>query len=235
MATGVDPFVVGLGGMADDGAPAPGTGRADWDDVRVERGQDTGDEAGGVRTFRPAGGRVVAVGVGVVAVASLWASAASGGSAEVFRYGAVPLLVALWAWAAFWRPEVEVSDGGVRLTNVVRSAHVPWPTLRGVDSAWSLRLETTDGVFTAWGAPGRSGTAARLEAPRTGEVSGRRRRAGADDVALEIVARWAALRAAGHLDRAPRLPVHVEVSWHRGTLAALGALSVLATVGLFAG
>ncbi len=182
------------------------------------------------RTFRPTGVRAVAVAVVVVAVAVVTTTLATGGTAAGLSAAGLPALVGVWAWAAFWRPEVEVSDGGITVRNVLRTVHVPWPSLRGVEVTGSLRLATTRGSFTAWAAPARSGTATRLVArrPETRRVP----TSGAEAAAAEIVDRWAALRAVGYLDPdAARPGVPPVVRWHVGTMVLLGALGVAATTG----
>lgn len=172
---------------------------------------------GPARTFRSDVGRVLAVGMAVVAIAALAATAADGGLAAVVRSGGVPILAATITWALFWRPSFEVSDGGLTVRNVVRTIHVPWPCLRGVATAWSLRLETSDGAFTVWAAPaGGAWGARRPDAARA---------AGAEAAAAVIEERWAALRDAGYLDARPRQAVHPTITWHTGTIAAATVLA----------
>lgn len=145
------------------------------------------------------------------------------------------------AWALFWRPRVEVSDGGVTIVNVVRTVHVPWPVLVEAEPGWSLVVRTTRRSWTAWAAPRASGTSAGLR-----RVGGRRgrdlfarlrrddeaphvRAATSEAVAAAITGRQDALVAAGHLDGA-RLVAEKHglaetVTWHRGTIAAALALA----------
>ncbi len=154
-------------------------------------------------------------------------------------------LAALGAWALFWRPRVEVSDGGILLVNVLRTIEVPWPVFSDATPRWSLEVRTADGHWTAWAAPRSSGTARALrDAPRSRaerESMSLQRRgsdtsgaASAETVAAAIERRHAALVAAGHLDgarrTAERAGLRETVTWHRGTIAAALALAALTAV-----
>uniref|UniRef100_UPI00186B1032 PH domain-containing protein n=2 Tax=Georgenia thermotolerans TaxID=527326 RepID=UPI00186B1032 len=107
--------------------------------------------------FRPTSARVYAVITWVVAAIVLAAFGANGGIGEVVRYGAIPLAMAVFGWAVFWRPCVEVGGDGVILANVLRTVEVPWGAIERVDTRWGLRLVTAHGAVTAWAAPARAG------------------------------------------------------------------------------
>ncbi len=156
-------------------------------------------------------------------------------------------LACLWAWATFWRPRVEVSDGGVLLVNVLRTIEVPWPVFVEATPGWSLEVRTSSRRWAAWAAPRESGTSRMLrEAPRrrpeheVGSSAPRRGESGASvGVTAELVAaaierRHAALVAAGHLDgarrTAERAGLRETVTWHRGTIAAALALAAMTAV-----
>ena len=139
------------------------------------------------------------------------------------------------AWALFWRPKVEVSDGGVTVVNVIRTVHVPWPVLVEAEPGWSLVVRTTGHRWTAWAAPRASaaGTGlrtmrARRRGPDRAEHAPERQRATSDVVAAAITRRQDALLAAGHLDGARRIAEQAglaeTVTWHCGTIAAALAL-----------
>lgn len=105
----------------------------------------------------------------------------------MLRTAAFALLLVATAWALYWRPEVEVSDGGVRVVNPWRTVHVPWPALDEVSDRWSLTLTTTDGRrVSAFAAPARGA------AERGAGV--------AAEAARLVDERREALRAAGWLD-----------------------------------
>lgn len=148
-------------------------------------------------------------------------------------------------WATFVNPRVEVSDGGVRLVNVMRTIDIAWPAITAVDTRWMLTLQTDYGEFAAWAAPmgtnavGRMGRAYRRGDLATVEAAhDPGRRIGIGDLpdtpsgaaALLIRRRWNDLRTAGHLDD-PRLEHRrPPVRWHwpqvivGATLAAAGVL-----------
>lgn len=199
---------------------------------------------GPARVFAAPSGRVLTVVAVVAALAALAGSAASGGPAELVRYGGIPLLGVVVVWALFWYPQVEVSDGEIVLRNVLRTVAIPWPTLRGVDTRLSLTVETTDGTFTAWAAPARSAMSARADAatPRGPRLVPARRARGAADghtadvVALEIASRRQALELAGHLHPGPApAGVHVTTTWHLRLIAVVAVLGALAALGVWLG
>lgn len=157
---------------------------------------------------------VVTGGVGVVL-------AAVAGPDAVRVFGAPLALFALLGWAAFWRPHVEVSDGGVRVVNTFRSVHVPWPAITEVDGRYGLRLRTALGSVTSWAAP----------AP-----SGRTRASGGSSEAAEVVnQRLAELRGAGYLDNPTLERESLETAWDVPVVLAaallLGASLLLPFVG----
>lgn len=174
---------------------------------------------GETRTYRSAFSRALAVVTVALAVVLLGRQVLDAGMAGLV-YAAPVALVGLLAWLAFWRPCVEVSDGGVLLRNVWRTVHVPWPALRDVDDRLGLRLVTAYGSYQAWAAPAprrvRGGPAVPSEPARL------------------VRARWAELSAAGWLDD-PRLErPRADVRLHVVPLLAalvLAALSVVALLG----
>ena len=82
-----------------------------------------------------------------------WHLSRRDGPSALWRAGPWLALVAGSCWALFWRPEVVVDDGGVRLVNVFRTIDVPWPSIQAVDTKWALTLITAYGRFTGWAAP----------------------------------------------------------------------------------
>lgn len=141
------------------------------------------------------------------------------GVEAVTTYAAPLALFGLLGWAAFWRARVEVSDGGVRVVDTLRTREVPWPAVEGVEGRYGLQLRTAYGTVRAWAAPSPSGR------DRVRDLQGA--------AAVLVERRLEALRAAGHLDGArlerDSLPGH----WHLGTVAGvvlLGLASVLLPV-----
>lgn len=188
--------------------------------------------------FRPLLGRVLAVATAVLCAAGLVSLAVQGGLGAVVTFGPWLALIAGGAWAAFWRPEVVVSDGGVRFVNVTRTIDVPWPAITAIEMRFALEIETAYGRFSAWAAPARSRRAGRRAAlaqrgslrtdAAVAAVTAVERSSNPASAAAEMVeARWEALRRAGHLDD-PRLEHdRPPVRWHVGTLVGAGALLAL--------
>lgn len=186
--------------------------------------------------YRPAFGRVLAVVVAVCAGGGLVTGLVSDASATL-PYVAPVLLVAVWVWAAYWRPAVLVSPAGVELRNVTRTIELPWPTIERVDTRYALTLHTAYGDYAAWAAPAPSRarvvTAKADDArhlPGSSYGPGGTVRPGdlassaSGQAAMLVRARWEELRDAGVLDD-PRVErARPRVRWHAGTLAAIGVL-----------
>src|SRR5690606_6284520 len=95
---------------------------------------------------RPRSSRAIATALAASSLVAVVAAAVSGtGGVVLLRTATVAAFVTALAWAVYWRPEVEVSDGGIRVVNPFRTIHVPWPALGTVTDRWSLTLTTTDG------------------------------------------------------------------------------------------
>jgi Bacterial PH domain len=194
--------------------------------------------------FRPGFGRVLCIAIGVICVASMVALIATDGPSALWRGGPWLALVAGACWALFWRPEVVVDDGGVRLVNVFRTIDLPWPSIQAVDTKWALTLITSYGRYTGWAAPApgmheavraTSRDANHLPASawssdgiRPGDLPS----SSSGSAALLIRRRWEQLRDAGYLDE-PRLERESPpVTWHRTTIAVGLVLVALSVTGL---
>ena len=190
--------------------------------------------------------RALAVATGAVAAVAVLSTVGSGELRLALLGVLGGTVTALLGWAVFWRPAVEVSDGGVRVINVLRTIEVPWPVLDRAEVRWSLEVHTLDGRWTVWAAPRSSAAAAAVR--RDEQVRSARGRsrgmlgrlpsaASAEVVAEAIVMRQQALLAAGHLDGAQRTArangLRETVTWHRATIAttlAVAALTVVAAL-----
>lgn len=191
--------------------------------------------------FRPLVGRILTVAVAVGGVLVLVLVATTGGVADAVLTLPWVALFAVACWAVYWRPRVEVSDGGIRLVNVTRTIDVPWPAVTDVETRYALTLVTCDGRFRAWAAPAPGAGAALRAASRSrrqlggdgqavtpGEVPG----TPSADAATVVRRRWARLRDAGHLDE-PRLEFDaVPVRWHTEVAVAVVLLAALSAVTL---
>jgi hypothetical protein len=158
-----------------------------------------------------------ALGAGMMTVAALaLVSAVRDGSGALLDYGAAVLLVGVLGYAAFWRPSVEVSDGGIVVHNTLRTVHVPWPAVEGVDGRYGLQLRTAYGSVTAWAA---------------GAPAGKQRARGQDSSAATLVTeRLQRLRAAGYLDDPQLEHARLQTTWHTGLIALIAVLAVAAVV-----
>lgn len=184
--------------------------------------------------FRTVASRVIAA--SVIAVCAVAAAQAflTGGWPGGLQATGVVAVVAVAAWAVFWHPMVEVSDGGITVRNVLRTIHVPWPSLVAVDSHWSLTLETTGPTVSSWAVPATSGMAARARPFRAaapnmaGESTAAlaTQSATADAVALVIGERLASLKAAGLL-AGPRSDITPSAVWNVPVAAATASAVVL--------
>lgn len=193
--------------------------------------------------FRPWFGRVLTIVVGAICVIVLAALTVTD-PPTALRAAPWLALFGGGCWAVFWRPEVVVDDGGVRLVNVTRTIDLPWPSIQAVDTKYALTLITAYGRFTAWAAPapgalaGRNATKqdTRHLPPSTRAADGVRPgdlpTSASGSAALTIRRHWEQLRDAGYLDH-PQLERHAPpVSWHWATFVGGAVLVVLAVVGL---
>lgn len=161
-------------------------------------------------------GTARALGALMVAASALGlGSVLVGDLADAVRYAAPLVLFGLLGWAAFWRPFVEVGDGGVTVANTLRTTEVPWPMVESVEGRYGLRLETSCGRVTAWAAA----------AP-----AGRQRARGEESAAARTVRdRLAAVRATGCLDDARLEHRQLLRVWDRPLAVAVLGL-ILASV-----
>lgn len=169
---------------------------------------------GSTEVLRSSSARNLGVAMMAAGVVALGTAVYDGVDA-LLTYAVPSILFGFLGWAAFWRPHVEVSDGGVTVANTLRSISVPWPAIEAVEGRYGLRLRTAYGNVTAWAA---------------GAPAGRQRARGQDSEAAHAVStRLESLQAAGYLDN-PRLerPAPSTV-WHWDVIVPT-TLLVLASV-----
>ncbi|WP_341998406.1 PH domain-containing protein [Microbacterium sp. LWH7-1.2] len=195
--------------------------------------------------YRPVLGRALAVVTIVVCalgVAALFWS--DPGAALVYAWPIV--LVAVLAWALFWRPSLTVAEHGITVQNVLRTYFVPWPSIVAIDTRYSLTLHTAAGRVAVWAAPapGRHRTLGLAAGDFEGVGQSARGGVGelrpadaittpSGNLAQLIRGRWETLRdsdafAAG-VD-----PEASTVQWHWATIAVITALAVATAIGLLA-
>jgi hypothetical protein len=142
-------------------------------------------------------------------------SLARGGLDSLLAFAAPMTLFGVLGWAAFWRPQVEVSDGGVTVVNTLRTVVVPWPAVESVDGRYGLVIRTAYGPVTAWGAAAPGGR--------------QRARGEQSPAAVAVSERLESLRAAGHLDDARLERPDLLRTWHWPEIVT-GALLLVAAV-----
>ncbi len=193
---------------------------------------------------RPGFGRLLTLVMVAIGVLALVVTAIDRGAIAAIRLGPWMVLLAGGAWALFWRPHVAVDDGGVRLVNVLRTVHVPWPAIRAIDTKWALTLVTAHGTFVAWAAPAPGVHAAMRSARQDAEhlpiarLQGEGMRPGdlpsssSGDAAQIVRRRWEELRDAGHLDDPKLEHDRAPTQWHLGSIVCGAALAGLAALSL---
>lgn len=205
---------------------------------------------GNVESLKSSGGQMLAVGIAVlVAAAAVFVVLEDEFSAVLTVWPWLALV--LWiSWGMYWRPEVSVSDSGVRLVNVTRTIDVPWPALRSIDTKWALTLHTEWGRFRAWAAPAPGRSAMRREMRFDSTVVtpiGRRvpgmptntvgrpadlTHADSGAAAALVNSRWQRIRSAGYLDTPVIEHDRAPVRWHWELLAGAAVLAALGVVGI---
>lgn len=196
-------------------------------------------------TYRPGASRVLAGATFAIAGIGLIALTFSEGLAGLLRYGWWIGLFAMLAWTLFWNPRIVVDDSGVQLVNAFRTITLPWPSITGIDTKWSLTLRTAYGSYAAWAAPapGRRGSRnlteqdiEHLPESTFGEGNsvgpGDTASSPSGQAAMAIRRHWDALRDAGYLDN-PRLEFEkAPIRWHVGSIAIIVGLIAMGAVGL---
>ena len=108
--------------VRDPGAEARGAGAllvGIWDDDAVE--SQTVE-------FRARSGRILTIAVGVLCAVAFVATLLEDPVVGL-RYLPALALPAVLVWAVLGRPAVLVDDSGVELRNVLRTVHLPWPSI----------------------------------------------------------------------------------------------------------
>ena len=193
--------------------------------------------------YRPVLGRILAVVTVVVCalgvVALFWSDPVS-----ALRYVWPILLVAVLAWALFWRPSLRVQEHGVTVENVLRTQFVPWPAIEAIDTRYSLTLHTATGRVPVWAAPAPGRHRTLGLAPKDFDGIGSTARGGAGELrpadavtvptgnlAQLIRGHWERLRDAGAFASGVD-PEASTTTWHVATIAAITALAAATAIGL---
>lgn len=193
--------------------------------------------------YRPALGRTLAVVTVVVCalgvIALFWSEPAS-----AWRYVWPVLLVAVLAWALFWRPSLTVAEHGITVENVLRTHFVPWPSIVAIDTRYSLTLQTAHGRVPVWAAPAPGRHRTLGLAPKDFDGVGESARGGVGELrpadalttpsgnlAQLIRGHWERLRDAGAFASGID-PEAATVTWHWATVTVVAVLAAATAIGL---
>jgi len=198
-------------------------------------------------TFRLGYGRWLAVATAAVALSGIVGLVVAGDPVAVARFCWPLLLVALSAFALFWRPALVVKEHRVTVRNVFRTVELSWPAIERIDTKYALTLFTTAGTISVWAAPapGRhAGSTATLggvgHLPRRMLGPGGSIRPGdlptseSGAAAFVLRQRYDELLEAGHLAGGVE-PGSVVVHWHAALIVAMVTLAVASVVGFAIG
>jgi hypothetical protein len=193
--------------------------------------------------YRPPFGRVLAVvtvvvcAVGVVGL--IW-----GDASTAIRYIWPIVLVAVLAWALFWRPSLRMQEHGITVENVLRTHFVPWPSITHIDTRYSLTIHTSRGRVRVWAtpAPGRHRAFGLASKDFDGVGESARGEHGSlrpsdalstpsGNLAQAIRGHWERLRDSGAFSSGED-PDAATVTWHYATIATLAVLSVATGISL---
>lgn len=88
---------------------------------------------GPTEIFRPLFSRVLAYVVWAILAVSAISSFFVEDSKLQWRVIALTVFLAVAVWLFYLRPSVEISDGGILITNPLRTVHIPWPAVTDLD------------------------------------------------------------------------------------------------------
>lgn len=193
--------------------------------------------------YRPVPSRILA-GATVVVCAAGVVSLAGQDAPTALRWVWPILLVAVLAWALFWRPSLRIEEHGITVINVFQTHFVPWPAIERLDTRFSLTLYSTGRKIPIWvsPAPGRHRALGLSRTDFSGVGESARGEHGSlrpgdavstpsGNLAQVIRAHWEQLRDAGMFDRGID-PEAATVTWHRVTIAVIAALALATVVGV---
>lgn len=174
---------------------------------------------GATEIFRPTFSRVLAYAVWVVLVIIAVSGMTTGSFLTAARILMGCMCAAAFVWLFYFRPHVEVADGGITVTNPLNTIHVPWPAVEELRIRGTFEIVTTvDGRVSAFAAT----------------IANKRHDAGLAGIVREQAQiRLSALRDAGFLDDIRIEGARVRRSVHVTGIFAL-AIPALVLAVLFA-
>lgn len=187
-------------------------------------------------SYRPLGGRILAGSVVVIAALGVIAIAVQN-PVDALRYCWPLLLAAALAVILFWAPHLRVQEHGVTIANPFRTVFVSWPSIRSIDTRWSLTLTTATRRVGVWAAPApsrhRAAGLSRSDFAGIGaSAQGQHQSLRPSDaistpsgnLAQVVRGRWESLRDSGALDAG----ADPSADWARANIPAIATLAALA-------
>ncbi len=181
----------------------------------------------------PVGSRVLAAVIVAVAGVIEISLLVYGHLDVTLRASPAVLLVAVGAIVLFWLPRVELDPAELRVLNPLRTHAIGWPAIRGIDTRWSLTLDTVRGRVTAWAAPapGPFSQLGRMRRDAFNRVSlaGRQEQHGAALARSLVVRQWEAYHGQGVLGGVEG--TGVVTTWNLPAVVLLVVLATAAVAG----
>ncbi len=100
---------------------------------------------GPTEIFRPLFSRVLAYAVWAILAAAAVSSFFANDFELRWRVTTLTAFLAVAVWLFYLRPNVEISDGGILITNPLRSVHIPWPAVKELDIRGTFVVSDRDG------------------------------------------------------------------------------------------
>lgn len=194
-------------------------------------------------TYRPTTSRVLAAltmvmcAVGVVSIA--WYQ-----PLDALRYGWGLVLLAVLAYALYWRPALIVEEHGITVVNVFRTEFVAWPAIVAIDTKWALTLRTADRTVRVWAtpAPGRHRTLglSRGDFAGIGTTARGAHESLRPSDAISTASGNLAQLIRGHWERMTETgvfahgvdPEATRTTWHAVTIAVVAAVAAATVIGI---
>ncbi|WP_435299548.1 PH domain-containing protein [Timonella sp. A28] len=171
---------------------------------------------GPTEIFRPTFSRILAYALWAL-LAFIAVSAVIGTDGTLrLRTIAGCLFVSVAVWLFYFRPYLEISDGGVHIVNPLRTVHIPWPAVKETYIRGSFHVSTTgETVHSAYAAT----------------IQNKRNNLGLAGEAKQVSdARFDALADAGFLDDVRPEGAPVKQTWFSNGVIALSASFALLLV-----
>lgn len=176
-----------------------------------------------IRIVAP-GMRTLAIVLWVLAVALLPLGLTGDRSVPVWLVPVPSLFIAFVAWAALWRPRIDLTDEALVVVDVRRTSTYAWPRVTGVKTKYGLEVLSSEGERRTWIAP-RPTARLRLDGRPGGPV-----RLDVSAAADEILARVPEAAVVDGPPPATVVPQPITHRVHGWTVLAIVVLALAATL-----